>query len=189
MNAVLEFKAAVTIIWFATVAECISAGCTGGQTFLFAAHLVAVRASLQTGAISTPPARIIIAFSPLAVGLLATNTTRHRFTAFAFPHRQLFFDVVGEILAVTAHCRVAYIADMHLRFPCFEAVRAASAGLLQVMASCCMEESDQYIRLSMGQWELLRAVMMAYENTTALLHLHTHNKWWNRQSRTSFRRF
>ena len=165
MNTVLEFTAAVVIVFFAAVAECISAGCTGGETFFCAAHLVAVSASLQTGAINTPPARIIIAFSPLAVGLLATNTTRHRFTAFAFPHRKLLFvEVVGRILAVTAHCRVAYIADMHLRFPCFEAVRAASAGLLQVMASCCMEESDQYIRLSMGQWELLATVMMAYEN-------------------------
>jgi len=90
MNTVLEFTAAVVIVWFAAVAECISAGCTGGETLLFATHLVAIRASLQAGAISTQPARIILAFNPLAVGLLATNTTRQQFTAFAFPHQKLF---------------------------------------------------------------------------------------------------
>ena len=145
MNTVLEFTAAVVIVWFAAVAECISAGCTGSETLLFATHLVAIRASLQAGAISTQPARIIIASKTLAVGLLATNTTRHRFTAFAFPHRKLLFvEVVGIILAVAAHCRVAYIADMHLRFTCFEAVGAARAGLPRVIARCCMEESDNY---------------------------------------------
>ena len=75
MSTVLEFTAAVAIV-FEPAAECISAGCTGGQTFLFAAHLVAARASLQTRAISTPPTKIIIALVMLAVGLLATNTAR-----------------------------------------------------------------------------------------------------------------
>ena len=118
MNTVIEFTEAVAIVLFAAAAECISAGCTGSEALLFATHLVAVGASLQAGAISTPPARIIIAIDPFAVGLFATNTTRHRFTAFAFPHLELFFEVCA-ILAVTAHCRVAYIADMHLRFSCF----------------------------------------------------------------------
>ena len=145
MITVLEFTAAVTIIWIATVAERISAGCTGGETFFCAAHLLAVRARLQTGAISTPPPRVIMAVASLAVGLLATNTTRQRFTGFAFPHCELLFEVVGKILTVTAHRRIAYTADMHLRFSCFEAVGAASAGGPRVLARCCTEESDKYI--------------------------------------------
>ena len=145
MNATLEFTEAVAIVIFAAAAECITAGCTGGEAFLFTAHLVAVGACLQAGAISTPPARIIIAINPLAVGLLATNTTRQRFTGFAFPHCELLFEVVGKILTVTAHRRIAYIADMHLRFSCFEAVGAASAGGPRVLARCCTEESDKYI--------------------------------------------
>ena len=46
MNAALEFTAAVTIVIFAAAAECITAGCTGGEAFLFTAHLLADRACL-----------------------------------------------------------------------------------------------------------------------------------------------
>ena len=53
MNTVLEFTAAVAIVIFASAAECITAGCAGGETFLFTAHLLATGARLQTGAIST----------------------------------------------------------------------------------------------------------------------------------------
>ena len=144
MNTVLEFTAAVAIVIFAAAAECISAGCTEGETFLFTAHPVAVRASRKTGAISTPPARIIVAITPLAAGLLATNTARRRFTAFAFPYLKLFFEV-WAMLTVTAHCRIAYFADMHLCFTCFEAVGAARAGLPRVKARCCMDGSGKYM--------------------------------------------
>ena len=133
MNTVLEFPAAVIVS-----AECISAGCTGGETFLFATHPLATGACLQAGAISTPPARIIIAVQILAVGLLATNTTRHDLTPLAFSNGQLV-QVVVFLLAVTTHCRVAYIADLHLRFACFEAVGAACAGLPREIARCCIE--------------------------------------------------
>ena len=46
MNTILEFAEAVAIVIFASAAECITAGCTGGETFLFTAYLVAVRARL-----------------------------------------------------------------------------------------------------------------------------------------------
>ena len=101
MNAALEFTAAVTIVIFAAAAECITAGCTGGEAFLFATHLVAVGASLQAGAISTPPARIIIAINPLAVGLLATNTTRHDLTPLAGLNGQLVQVVVVHVATCT----------------------------------------------------------------------------------------
>ena len=150
MNATLEFTEAVSIVIFAAAAECITTGCTGGEAFLFTAHLLAVRACLQAGAISTPPARIIIAVNILAVRLLATNTARNDLAPLAGLNGQLV-QVVVVLLAVAAHCRIAYIADMHLRFTCFETVGAARAGLPRVMARCCMKK---VISIYMGQWEV-----------------------------------
>lgn len=101
MNTVLEFTEAVAIVIFAAAAECITTGCTGGEAFLFTAHLLAVRACLQAGAISTPPARIIIAINPLAVGLLATNTTRHDLAPLAGLNGQLVQVVVVRVASCT----------------------------------------------------------------------------------------
>ena len=135
MNTGLEFTAAVIV----AAAECISTGCTGGQTFLFAAHPLATGARLQTRAISTPPTKMIIAIHIVAASLLATNTARNDLAPLAGLNGQLV-QVVVVLLAVAAHCRIAYIADMHLRFTCFEAVGAARAGLPRVMARCCMKK-------------------------------------------------
>ena len=100
MNTALEFTEAVAIE-IAAAAECIAAGCTGGETFLFAAHLLATGASLQTGAISAPPTRIIIAVRILAVGLLATNTARNDLTPLAGLNGQLVKVVVVPVATGT----------------------------------------------------------------------------------------
>jgi len=105
MNTVLEFTEAVAIVIFASAAECITAGCAGSETFLFATHLLATRARLQTGAISTPPERIIIAMNITAVSLLATNTARHDLTPLAGFNGQL----VQVFVVRVARCTVGNV--------------------------------------------------------------------------------